>query len=204
MPFLHFIIAGSVIVHQAWDESDSNFPEGHSSTTSLHRSGLELEISVSEELTDDSDTSLLAELASMAVCNGFDYVKVNEPNETISVAMRQCSTQDLRFCHVLLNHYSILDPITCSVVTCTEPSLSNGIYLGDHDGPVYQIEENIHAICQPGYTLVGPITRQCQSNGQWSEKEDSNCELGKILIIFISARKACTCPCKMALPTAIA
>ena len=117
----------------------------------------------------------------MAVCNGFDYVKVNEPNETISVAMRQCSTQDLRFCHVLLNHYSILDPITCSVVTCTEPSLSNGIYLGDHDGPVYQIEENIHAICQPGYTLVGPITRQCQSNGQWSEAyKRTYCELGMI------------------------
>lgn len=82
-----------MIVHQAWDESDSNFPDGHSSNDSLHRKGLQLEISISNE---ESDDLLLTELASLAVCIGFDYVKINEANETISVAMRQCSEEGVR------------------------------------------------------------------------------------------------------------
>lgn len=67
--------------------------------------------------------------------------------------------------------------ITHSVVTCVEPLLSNGRYLGDHEGPIFQRDENINAVCTPGYTLVGPITRECQSNAEWSD-EDPTCELG--------------------------
>lgn len=89
--------AGSVIVHQAWDEGDSDFPNGRSSMDSLHKNGLELEISISHELSDESDNLLLSELASLAVCNEFDYVRINQANGTVSVAMRQCSAGNVRY-----------------------------------------------------------------------------------------------------------
>lgn len=93
---------GSVIVHQAWDEADSEFPGGRSSADSLQRSGLELEISLSDELSEESDPSLLAELASLAVCNGFDYVKINGANGTVSVAMMQCTAENIRYTKVYI------------------------------------------------------------------------------------------------------
>ncbi len=65
----------------------------------------------------------------------------------------------------------------CRVITCTEPLLSNGKYLAEHNGPIYQYEEFIYAVCESGYTLVGPITRECQFNTEWSD-EDPSCELG--------------------------
>ena len=102
---LLFSFEGSVIVHEAWDEANSEFPDGRSSMDTLHRHGLELEISISQELSDESDDSLYMELASLAVCNGFEYVKVNEANKTVSVAMSQCSTGNIRyvcFVYVLL------------------------------------------------------------------------------------------------------
>ncbi len=63
------------------------------------------------------------------------------------------------------------------MVTCTKPLLSNGTYLGAHEGPVYQQDADINAVCTPGYTLVGPITRECQSDGEWTD--EPSCELGK-------------------------
>lgn len=66
----------------------------------------------------------------------------------------------------------------CSVRTCIKPLLSNGVYLGDHEGPIYQYDESVQAVCTPGYTLYGPITRKCLSNGNWTEEEESSCELG--------------------------
>ncbi len=101
---------GSIIVHQAWDEADSEFPDGRSSTDTLHRSGLELEISISQEMSEESDGSLLAEFASLAVCNGFDYVKINEDNGTISVAMMQCSTQEVRYLIEYVNSDTCIQP----------------------------------------------------------------------------------------------
>lgn len=38
----------------------------------------------------NSDTSLLSELASLAVCIGMDYVKINYNTSTVSVAVRNC------------------------------------------------------------------------------------------------------------------
>ena len=90
-----------MIVHEAWDEANSDFPSGRSSMDTLHRQGLELEISMSEEETEESDDSLYMELASLAVCVGFEYVKINEANKTVSVAMRQCSTDNVRYALVL-------------------------------------------------------------------------------------------------------
>ena len=102
MHLVHFLSsfacfrAGSVIVHQAWDEADSNFPTGRTAADSLHRRGQELEISISEEENEESDSSLLSELASLALCNGFDYVRINRESGTLSVAVRQCSEGNTR------------------------------------------------------------------------------------------------------------
>ena len=55
----------------------------------------------------------------------------------------------------------------CSFPICKEPPLSNGIYTGVHDGPIYQQGETIHAICEPGYSLQGPISRYCIRENEW-------------------------------------
>ena len=79
-------------------------PNGDSSVDSLHRSGQEAVISISTPLEDialnernySSDSSLLETLATMAVCVGFDYVRINTANNTVSVAVRECVTNDTR------------------------------------------------------------------------------------------------------------
>ena len=61
-------------------------------------------ISISTPLEDislnernySSDNSLLETLATMAVCVGFDYVRINTANNTVSVAVRECVTNDTR------------------------------------------------------------------------------------------------------------
>lgn len=42
----------------------------------------------------NSDNSLLSELASLAVCIGLDYVKINFTTSTVSVAVRNCFWHD--------------------------------------------------------------------------------------------------------------
>lgn len=59
----------------------------------------------------------------------------------------------------------------CSIPTCQEPSISNGIYAGVHDGPIFQKGETIHAICEPGYRLEGPIFRYCVGENEWLGSE---------------------------------
>ncbi len=51
---------------------------------------------------------------------------------------------------------------------CREPFLAKGVYIGPHDGPLYRYYETIDAVCQPGYKLVGQISRTCIRDGQWS------------------------------------
>lgn len=90
---------GTLIVHEAWDEPDSQYPNGRNSPDSLYTSGQEAEISISETIPEDeiitqrdysSDNSLLDQLASLAVCIGMEYVKINSDSNTISVAVRNC------------------------------------------------------------------------------------------------------------------
>ena len=57
---------------------------------------MELDISITKVSSHESDTTKLSELASMAVCRGFDYVKINEANGAVSVAMKQCKTEEIR------------------------------------------------------------------------------------------------------------
>lgn len=99
------IIPGTIIVHQAWDEPDSDFPNGRSPTTSLHRMGQEAIISFSfpidnifatEGLDNTTDVSLLPQLASSAVCTGFDFVRINQENGTLSVAVKECFSENAR------------------------------------------------------------------------------------------------------------
>lgn len=96
-----------MIVHEAWDEATSDFPNGRSSMDTLHRHGLELEISMSEEASEESDDSLYMELASLAVCVGFEYVKINEANKTVSLAMSQCSSGNIRYALLSLTIYFV-------------------------------------------------------------------------------------------------
>lgn len=90
---------GTLIVHEAWDEPDSQYPNGRNALDSLYTSGQEAEISISEPILEDeiitqrdygSDNSLLHQLASLAVCIGMEYVKINSDSNTISVAVRKC------------------------------------------------------------------------------------------------------------------
>lgn len=96
--------AGTIIVHEAWDEPDSVNPNGLNSFSTLHSQGLEATISVSEEIPTlplierqdySSDGSLLPELASLAICVGFEFVKMNS-NESLSVAISDCFDSDTR------------------------------------------------------------------------------------------------------------
>ena len=72
-----------------------------------------------------------------------------------------------------------------SVPICEEPPLANGMYAGQHDGPVYQQGEAITAICDPGYLLNGPTERQCIADGVWSGM-DSTCDQGQWNAPFLS------------------
>ena len=91
---------GTFIIHESWDEPDSVFPNGQFSSEYLHSSGQEIELSVSIPLEESifekdyqSDPSVLDELASLAVCVGFEYVRINTVSKTISVAVSECFDQ---------------------------------------------------------------------------------------------------------------
>ena len=95
---------GTIIVHEAWDEPDSVNPRGLNSVNSLHGRGLEAKISVSEVIKTlpiierrdySSDNSLLTKLTSLALCVGFDYIKINSDN-TLSVAVEECFNSQTR------------------------------------------------------------------------------------------------------------
>lgn len=102
--------SGTLIIHEAWDEPDSMNPS--SDNTSLHGQGLEATISVSEAILSlpfidrqdyNSDPSLLSTLASLAVCVGFDFVRLNS-NTTLSVAVEYCSDSVSRYIHRALSN----------------------------------------------------------------------------------------------------
>ena len=101
---VHCSLAGTIIVHEAWDEPDSVNPNGLNSIKSLHGQGLEAKISVSEVIETlpiierrdySSDNSFLTKLSSLALCVGFGYIKINSDN-TLSVAVEECFNSQTR------------------------------------------------------------------------------------------------------------
>ena len=99
------LFSGTIIIHEAWDEPDSVNPAGLNTQSSLHGQGLEATISVSEAIQTlpmiesrdySSDDSLLPTLASLALCVGFDFVKMNS-DSTLSVAIAECFDSQTRY-----------------------------------------------------------------------------------------------------------
>ena len=101
--WFHSCCTGTIIIQQAFSEPDSMYPDSRSSNSSLHRSALEVELSVSvpvngifDQRDYDSDSNFTDELASLAMCVGFDYIKINQDKNTVSVAMKECFNDSIR------------------------------------------------------------------------------------------------------------
>ena len=103
--FCIFAIPGTIIVHEAWDEPDSLNLDAADDRETLHGQGLEAKISVSEVIEGlpfldrkdyVTDTSEVDNLAMLAACVGFDYVKINT-DSTISVAVGQCYNSETKY-----------------------------------------------------------------------------------------------------------
>jgi hypothetical protein len=160
------IVSGKIIIRDAWSERTSSSTDD--SLSSAHRTGkiatiaLSLPINKSVTLVEmkhyEYDRSMQLQLASVSHCMDFQYVRVNAGQGSVTVGVNDCFSSEISF------------PL------CTEPSLSNGKYVGDHDGPTYQYAEHITALCNPGYWLEGSISRICIAEETWSG-EDPKCVL---------------------------
>ncbi|XP_074555287.1 sushi, von Willebrand factor type A, EGF and pentraxin domain-containing protein 1 [Halichoeres trimaculatus] len=54
----------------------------------------------------------------------------------------------------------------CVNVLCnTPPALRDAVTVGEN----YELGNKVHYVCKEGYTLIGPETRECLSNGEWSD-----------------------------------
>uniref|UniRef100_A0A3Q3JW62 Sushi, von Willebrand factor type A, EGF and pentraxin domain-containing protein 1 n=1 Tax=Monopterus albus TaxID=43700 RepID=A0A3Q3JW62_MONAL len=54
----------------------------------------------------------------------------------------------------------------CVSILCSEPpALRDAVTRGDS----YELGHKVHYVCKEGYTLIGPETRECLPNGQWSD-----------------------------------
>ncbi|KAI3375735.1 hypothetical protein L3Q82_004034 [Scortum barcoo] len=54
----------------------------------------------------------------------------------------------------------------CVSVLCSEPpALRDAVTVGEN----YELGNKVHYVCKEGYTLIGPETRECLPNGQWSD-----------------------------------
>ncbi|XP_041840984.1 sushi, von Willebrand factor type A, EGF and pentraxin domain-containing protein 1 isoform X2 [Melanotaenia boesemani] len=54
----------------------------------------------------------------------------------------------------------------CVSILCTEPpALKDAVIVGEN----YEVGNKVQYVCKEGYTLIGPETRECLPNGQWSE-----------------------------------
>ncbi|KAM8746660.1 sushi, von Willebrand factor type A, EGF and pentraxin domain-containing protein 1 isoform 1-T1 [Acanthopagrus schlegelii] len=54
----------------------------------------------------------------------------------------------------------------CVSVLCSEPpTLRDAMTVGEN----YELGNKVHYVCKEGYTLIGPETRECLPNGQWSD-----------------------------------
>lgn len=54
----------------------------------------------------------------------------------------------------------------CVSVLCSEPPpLRDAMTVGEN----YALGNKVHYVCKEGYTLIGPETRECLPNGEWSD-----------------------------------
>ncbi|CAJ1086014.1 sushi%2C von Willebrand factor type A, EGF and pentraxin domain-containing protein 1 [Xyrichtys novacula] len=54
----------------------------------------------------------------------------------------------------------------CVNVLCSQPpALRDAITVGEN----YELGNKVHYVCKEGYTLIGPETRECLPNGEWSD-----------------------------------
>ncbi|PIO64122.1 sushi domain protein, partial [Teladorsagia circumcincta] len=57
--------------------------------------------------------------------------------------------------------------LKCKARSCPDPGkLENGI----RDGDVFEYPHTVVYHCHPGFLLLGPSTRKCESNGEWSDE----------------------------------
>ncbi|XP_026188904.1 complement receptor type 1-like isoform X2 [Mastacembelus armatus] len=58
-------------------------------------------------------------------------------------------------------------PPQCKEITCQSPNVPKGFWRGAHNG-LYHFRDTISIMCSRGYTITGPTTITCGSDGKWS------------------------------------
>jgi len=53
----------------------------------------------------------------------------------------------------------------CTQIMCQEPAVPSGAFITGYD---FSLHSEINYHCEDGHLLVGPSTRKCQNNGEWS------------------------------------
>uniref|UniRef100_A0A7I4YU53 Sushi, von Willebrand factor type A, EGF and pentraxin domain-containing protein 1 n=1 Tax=Haemonchus contortus TaxID=6289 RepID=A0A7I4YU53_HAECO len=81
------------------------------------------------------------------------------------------SAKGLALAKCLLNRKNVAQwfgpDLKCKARSCPDPGkLDNGI----RDGDVFEYPHTVVFHCLPGFLLLGPATRKCESNGEWSDE----------------------------------
>ncbi|KAK6753871.1 hypothetical protein RB195_013079 [Necator americanus] len=81
------------------------------------------------------------------------------------------SAKGLALAKCLLNRKNVAQwfgpDLKCKARSCPDPGkLENGI----RDGDVFEYPHTVVFHCQPGFLLLGPSSRKCESNGEWSDE----------------------------------
>ncbi|VDL78875.1 unnamed protein product [Nippostrongylus brasiliensis] len=81
------------------------------------------------------------------------------------------SAKGLALAKCLLNRKNVAQwfgpDLKCKARSCPDPGkLDNGV----RDGDVFEYPYTVVFHCHPGFLLLGPSTRKCESNGEWSDE----------------------------------
>ncbi|KAJ7374298.1 CUB and sushi domain-containing protein 3 [Desmophyllum pertusum] len=64
----------------------------------------------------------------------------------------------------------------CVLISCGNPGgITNG-WMNSSDASKFPIWTTVTFNCSAGYRLVGPSSRQCQTNGQWTARHNPTCQ----------------------------